>query len=120
MESANKLMDGATYYSNEVMRDATTGEITVLSQINGSKQITEISFIDGTKNDNSNNYNDIFNQMVSFFKPNESTFKSPNYDKADVVRFTRDKNYYYAFKKKNTPTIIISNYTIDEEYFGKE
>ena len=58
--------------------------------------------------------------MISFFKPNETSFKSPSYDKVEVVRFTRDKNYYYVFKKKNTPTIIISNYNIDEDYFGKQ
>lgn len=113
---ANKLFDGAAYYSNEKEEDKTTGEIKVLSQINGSKQITEISFINGSKNDFSKNYTEVYNQMVSFFD-NEKTFKSEKY-KTDVLKFSRDKNYYYVYKYNGIPVIVISNYKIDEDYFS--
>jgi hypothetical protein len=112
---ANKLFDGAARYSNE-KDDATKGEISVVSQINGSKQITEISFINGEKNDLSKNYTEVYNQMISFFD-NEKSFKSSKY-KTDVLKFTRDRNYYYAYKYNGIPIIVISNYKIDEDYFS--
>jgi hypothetical protein len=118
MESPNKLLDGATYYSNQPSKNSSTGEIAVLSQIAGSKQITEISFLNGTDNNYVNNYNDVYNQMVSFFN-NETNFKSPKYGNVDVIKFTRDKNFYYVYKNKNIPTIVIANYKIDEDYFGR-
>jgi hypothetical protein len=111
----NKLLEGATYYSNDKERDATKGEIRVLSLINGDKQITEIDFVSGSKNDYSKNYNDVYDQMVKFFN-NEKTFKSAKY-KTDVLKFSKDKIVYYVYKNNNTPTIVISNYKIDEEYF---
>lgn len=114
--TANPLMEGATYYSNEKLRDATKGEIGVLSLINGTKQITEISFTNGSKNDYSKNYTDVFNQMIKFFN-NEKAFKSERYNKVEVLKFSKDNIYYYVFKNKETPTIVISNYKIDEAYF---
>ncbi len=113
---ANALFDGAAYYSNEKDTDKTKGEIKVFSQINGPKQITEISFINGSKNDFSKNYNEVYNQMVSFFD-NEKAFKSIKY-KTDVLKFSKDKNYYYVYKNNGTPIIVISNYKIDEDYFS--
>jgi hypothetical protein len=113
----NPLLQGATYYSNQTDRTAGIGEIMVLSQINGAKQITEISFISGTKNSYSDNFDDVYKQMVNFFK-DERTFKSPLYN--DVNYFVRDKVYYYVFKVKDVPTIVISNYKLEEDYFGKK
>jgi hypothetical protein len=55
--------------------------------------------------------------MVNFFK-DERTFKSPKYN--DVNYFSRDKIYYYVFKVKDVPTIVVSNYKLDEDYFGKK
>ena len=112
----NKLFEGAAYYSNEKEEDKTKGEIKVLSQINGSKQITEISFMNGSKNDFSKNYTEVYNQMVSFFD-NEKAFKSEKY-KVDVLKFSRDKNFYYVYKYNGIPIIVISNYKIDEVYFS--
>ncbi|OFY84956.1 MAG: hypothetical protein A3F72_18410 [Bacteroidetes bacterium RIFCSPLOWO2_12_FULL_35_15] len=112
---ANKLFDGAAYYSNE-KEDKTKGEIRVLSQINGSKQITEISFVNGSKNDFSKNYTEVYNQIVSFFD-NEKAFKSSKY-KTDVLKFSKDRNYYYIYKINGIPTIVISNYKIEEDYFS--
>lgn len=113
----NPLLQGATYYSNQTDRTPGIGEIMVLSQINGSKQITEISFISGTKNSYSDNFDDVYKQMVNFFK-DERTFKSPKYN--DVNYFSKDKVYYYVFKVKDVPTIVVSNYKLDEDYFGKK
>jgi len=116
-KAQNPLMLGATYYSNETDRTPGTGEVMVLSQINGSKQITEVSFISGTKNNSLPNYEDVYKQMVNFFK-DEKGFKSPAY--GDVNYFERDKVYYYTFKVKDVPTIVVSNYKLDEDYFGKK
>jgi hypothetical protein len=113
----NPLMQGATYYSNEPDRKPDLGEVAVLSQINGSKKITEISFISGTKNNSSKNYDEVYKQMVNFFKE-ERTFKSPKYN--DVNYFVNDKVYYYTFKLKDTPVIVVSNYKLEEDYFGKK
>jgi hypothetical protein len=110
--AANKLLEGSTYYSNE--KDLSKGEIKVLSQINGPKQITEISFISGT-NDYSKNFNDVYNQMVAFFK-DERTFKSSRY-KSDIKMFAKDKVYYYTFENNKVPVIVVSNYKIDDDYF---
>jgi hypothetical protein len=116
-KAQNPLLTGATYYSNQTDRTPGIGEIMVLSQINGSKQITEIAFISGTKNSYSDNFDDVYKQMVNFFK-DERTFKSPKYN--DVNYFTRDKVYYYVFRVKDVPTIVVSNYKLDEDYFGKK
>jgi hypothetical protein len=113
----NPIMQGSTYYSNEADRTPGLGEVAVLSKIDGSKQITEISFINGTKNNSTANFDDVYKQMVNFFK-DERTFKSPKYN--DVNYFTKDKVYYYVFKVKDVPTIVVSNYKIDEDYFGKK
>ena len=113
----NPLLQGSTYYSNQTDRTPGIGEIMVLSQINGSKQITEISFISGTKNSYSDNFDDVYKQMVNFFK-DERTFKSPLYN--DVNYFVKDKVYYYVFKVKDVPTIVVSNYKLEEDYFGKK
>jgi len=110
----NKLLLGATYYSNNKDRDAAKGEISVLSHINVSKKVTEITFVSG-KNDYSKNFTDVHNQMISFFN-NETTFKSPKY-KIDVLQYIKDKTYYYVFTNNNIPTIVIANYKIDEDYF---
>lgn len=114
----NPLMNGSTFYSNETDRAPGIGEVAILSQINGSKQITEISFISGSKNNPSANFDDVYKQMVNFFK-DERTFKSPKYN-IDVNYFAKDKVYYYVYKDKGTPVIVISNYKIDEDYFGKK
>lgn len=113
---ANKLLEGAARYSNAKDEDKTKGEIRILSQINGSKKIIEISFINGSKNDYSKNYDEMYNQIVSFFD-NEKTFKSSKFD-TDVLKFSRDRNYYYTYKNNGTPIIVISNYKIDEAYFS--
>ncbi|HEX8517462.1 MAG TPA: hypothetical protein VF868_14795 [Bacteroidia bacterium] len=113
----NPLMNGSTYYSNQADRTEGAGEVAVLSLINGSKQITEISFITGTKMNVSANYDEVYKQMVSFFK-DERTFKSPLYN--DVNYFKRENVYYYVFKVKGVPTIVVSNYKLDEDYFGKK
>lgn len=113
--SGNKLMEGATYYSNEKSGDSTKGEIRVLSLISGSKQITEISFINGSPNDYTKNYNDVYNQMISFFD-DKRTFKSARY-KTDVLKCMKDKTYYYIYKNGSRPVIVVSDHKIDEDYF---
>jgi hypothetical protein len=116
-KAENSLMNGSTYYSNETDRTPDLGEVAVLSQINGTKKITEISFISGTKNNSSKNYDEVYKQMVNFFK-DEKSFKSPKYN--NVNYFVKDKVYYYTFKRKDTPVIVVSNYKLDEDYFGKK
>jgi hypothetical protein len=113
--TANPMMEGAFLYSNEKERDANKGEIDVLSLINDKKQIVEITFTTGSKNDYSKNYNDLVKQMTSFFN-NEKAFKSARY-KGEVLKFTKDKVYYYVFTDNKIPKIVIANYKIDEEYF---
>jgi len=110
----NKLLEGATFYSNNKEQDLSKGEIGVLSQINGSKKVIEITFVNG-KTDYSKNHTEVHNQMISFFN-SETTFKSPKY-KTDVLKYSKDKLYYYVFKNNNIPTIVIANYKIDEDYF---
>jgi hypothetical protein len=114
----NPLLQGSTYYSNQTDRTPGAGEVAVLSQINGSKQITEISFISGSKNDYSANFEDVYKQMVNFFK-DERQFKSAKYN-VDVNYFVKDKVYYYIYKLKDVPVIVVSNYKLDEEYFDKK
>ena len=116
-KAQNPLLQGAAYYSNEPDRTPGLGEVAVLSQIKGSKKITEVAFISGTKNNSLPNYEDVYKQMVNFFK-DERGFKSPVY--GDVNYFERDKAYYYTFKLKDVPMIVVSNYKLEEEYFGKK
>lgn len=111
----HKMLEGASYYSNESDRTPGIGEIAVISQITDKIQVTEISFINGTKNDYSKNYTEVYNQMVNFFK-DERTFKSGKYN-TNVGVFNRDKVYYYVYKNKEVPTIVVSNTKLDESYF---
>lgn len=111
----NKLMEGGTLYSNEKERDLGIAEINVLSVINGTKKITEISFLKGSKHDYTKNYGDLYAQMNSMLTKTAS-FQSKKY-KTEVATFTKDKVYYYAFKIKDVPYIVISNSKIEEEYF---
>jgi hypothetical protein len=111
----NKLMEGGTLYSNEKERDLGIAEINVISVINGTKKITEISFLKGSKHDYTKNYGDLHSQMnVQFTKT--ASFQSKRY-KTEVNTFTKDKVYYYAFKIKDVPYIVVANYKIEEEYF---
>ena len=116
-EADHKMLVGATYYSNQKEAPA-KGEIRVLSLINESEKITEISFIKGSDNDYSDNYKEVFKQMLAFFN-NESTFKSSKF-KTDVSMFAKDKMYYYAFIHNETPTIVISDRKMEADYFSKE
>lgn len=111
----NKLMEGGTLYSNEKERDLGIAEINVLSVINGTKKITEISFLKGSKHDYTKNYGDLHAQMNTMLTKTAS-FQSKKY-KTEVATFTKDKVYYYAFKIKDVPYIVISSYKIEEEYF---
>lgn len=117
-KAQNPLLKGATYYSNETDRTPDLGEVAILSQINGSKVITEFSFISGTKNNSGPNFDEVYKQMSNFFK-DERTFKSPVYN-VDVNYFVRDKVYYYIYKLKDTPVIVVANYKLEEDYFGKK
>jgi hypothetical protein len=117
-KATNPLLQGSTYYSNEPDRKPDLGEVAVLSQINGSKKITEISFISGSKNNSSGNFDEVYKQMVNFFK-DERTFKSPKYN-IDINYFAKDKTYYYIYKIKETAVIVVSNYKLEEDYFGKK
>ncbi|HEY0031512.1 MAG TPA: hypothetical protein VGC65_12180 [Bacteroidia bacterium] len=109
----NPLLVGAMHYSNE--KNPANGEIKVLSLINDSKKIAEIYFVNGTKSNYTNNYAEVFKQMVAFFD-NESSFKSTKYD-TNVTKFTKDKVHYYTYKIKEIPVIVVANYNIDEAYF---
>ncbi len=114
-KASNKLMDGGTLYSNQKDRDLGIAEINLLSVINETKKITEISFLKGSKYDYSKNYGDLFNQMNALFTKREK-FQSKRY-KTEVTTFTKDKVFYYAFKIKDIPYIVIANYKIEEAYF---
>src|ERR1700741_4316227 len=59
--NVNELMVGSTYYSNMFDKDPKEGEIRVLSQIKGAKSIVEISWINGSKNDWSKTYAEVYN-----------------------------------------------------------
>lgn len=109
----NPLLIGATSYSN--VKDPSGGEIKVLSLITDAKKITEIYFVNGSANNYSKNYTEVYNQMVSFFN-NETSFKSTKYN-VDVTKFTKDKVYYYVYKLKEIPVIVVADHKIDETYF---
>ena len=114
-KTTNKLMEGGTLYSNEKERDLGIAEINVISVINGTKKITEISFLKGSKHDYTKNYGDLHSQMNSMLTKTAS-FQSKKY-KTEVNTFTKDKVYYYAFKVNEVPYIVVANYKIEEEYF---
>lgn len=114
-KETNKLMEGATFYCNEKERELGNAEIDVLSVINGTKKITEITFQKGGKHDYAKNFGEIFNQMSSMLNKT-AAFQSKKY-KTEVNTFTKDKVYYYTYKVNDVPVIVISNYKIDEEYF---
>lgn len=111
----NPLLVGATYYSNS--DNKAEGEIAVLSNI-GEKNVTEITFKSGSKNSYNANYDDVYNQTVNFFKK-ETTVKSTRYPETNVTMFNKDGVYYYFYKFNNIPTIVVSNYKIDKDYFTK-
>jgi hypothetical protein len=111
----NKLMEGATFYCNEKERELGYAEIDVLSIINGTKKITEITFQKGGKHDYSKNFGEIYNQMSSILNKT-AAFQSKKY-KTEVTTFTKNQVYYYTYKLNDVPIIVISNYKIDEEYF---
>jgi len=111
----NKMMEGATFYCNEKERELGNAEIDVLSVINGGKKTIEISFLKGSKHDYTKNYGDLYSQMNSMFNKLPA-FQSKKY-KTEVSMFTKEKIYYYTYKIKDIPVIVISNYKIDEEYF---
>lgn len=114
-KTTNKLMEGATFYCNEKERELGYAEIHVLSIINGTKKITEISFLKGGKHDYAKNFGEIYNQMSSMLNKT-APFQSKKY-KTEVTTFTKNQVYYYTYKVNETPFIVISNYKIDEEYF---
>ncbi len=114
-KAKNKLMEGATFYCNEKERELGYAEIDVLSVINGTKKIVEISFLKGGKHDYAKNFGEIFNQMSSMLNKTAS-FQSKKY-KTEVNTFTKNQAYYYTYKVNDVPVIVISNYKIDEEYF---
>lgn len=109
----NNLLIGAMSYSNEKV--PSNGEIKVLSLINEKQKITEIYFVNRPKNDYSKNFTEVYNQMVSFFD-NQIVFKSAKYN-VDVTKFTKDKVFYYVYKLKEIPVIVVSNMKLDETYF---
>lgn len=111
----NKLMESATFYCNEKERELGFAEIHVLSVINGTKKIVEISFLKGGKHDYTKNFGEIFNQMSSMLNKTAS-FQSKKY-KTEVNTFTKNQVYYYTYKVNDVPVIVVSNYKIDEEYF---
>jgi hypothetical protein len=114
-KAKNKLLEGAAFYCNEKERELGNAEIDILSTINGTKKVTEISFLKGAKHDYGQTYGDIYRQMGSFFNKT-AAFQSKKY-KTEVTTFTKDKVYYYTYKVNDIPVIVISNYKIDEEYF---
>ncbi|CAN5437011.1 hypothetical protein BH10BAC1_BH10BAC1_00630 [soil metagenome] len=109
----NNLLIGAMSYSNE--KTPANGEIKVLSLIKEKEQITEIYFVNGPKNDYSKNFTEVYNQMVSFFD-NQTSFKSTKYN-VDVTKFTKDKVYYYVYKLKEIPVIVVANMKLEDTYF---
>ncbi|MEO6902308.1 MAG: hypothetical protein ABI315_04045 [Bacteroidia bacterium] len=113
-DSDEDILEGCTYYSNE-KEPANPGEIRVRSLIEPKKKITEISFIKGLKNDYTNNYIDVYKQMVSFFN-NGNTFKSNKF-KTDVNVFVKNGIYYYAYTKYESAYILISDRDLEKIYF---
>ena len=114
-KTKNKLMEGATFYCNEKERELGYAEIHVLSIINGTKKIVEITFLKGGKHDYAKNFGEIYNQMSSMLNKT-AAFQSKKY-KTEVSTFTKNQVYYYTYKVNDIPVIVISNYKIDEEYF---
>ena len=111
----NKLMEGATYYCNEKERELGFAEIHVLSLINGTKKVVEISFLKGGKHYYTKNFGEIYNQMTSMLNKTAS-FQSKKYN-TEVTTFTKNQIYYYTYKVNELPVIVISSYKIDVEYF---
>lgn len=114
-KSTNAIMQGGTFYCNEKERELGYAEIDVISQITGTKKITEITFLKGGKHDYTKNFGEIYNQMTSVLNKT-AAFQSKKY-KVEVSTFTKDKIYYYTYKVNDVPVIVIANYKIDEEYF---
>ena len=90
----NKLMEGATFYCNEKERELGYAEIDVLSLINGTKKVVEISFKKGGKHDYAKNFGEIFNQMSSMLNKT-APFQSKKYN-TEVSTFTKNQIYYYS------------------------
>lgn len=112
--SDGDFLSGSTFYSNH--RDsANSGDIRVRSLIESNKKITEIAFIKGFYNDYTNNYKDIYKQMVSFFKDTH-TFKSAKF-KTDISLFMKKGIYYYAYTKGESAYILISDRDLEKVYF---
>lgn len=109
----NMLLKGACAYSNE--QNKAKGEIKVLSLITDKQQITEIYFVNGSEESYLKNFTEVYNQMVSFFD-NQTSFKSAKYN-VDVTKFTKDKVFYYVYKIKEMPVIVVANTKLDETYF---
>ena len=114
-KTTNKLMEGATFYCNEKERELGNAEIDVLSVMNGSNKIVEITFRKGSKHDYAKNYGDLYTQMNSIFNKLPA-FQSKKYN-TEVSMFLKEKVYYYTYKVNDVPVIVISNYKIEEEYF---
>lgn len=108
---SNKLLSGAMLYSNKSTVNPNSGEITVLSLITDKLKITEITF----SQEYFNLYNDIFKQMVNFFR-NQQSFKNEKY-KTDVAKFNKDGLFYYAYKNGEIPVIVVSDKKLEETYF---
>ncbi len=113
--ASNKLMEGATFYCNEKERELGNAEIDILSIINGTKKVVEITFKKGNKHDYTKNYGEIYNQMLSVLNKTAS-IQSKKY-KTEVTTFTKNGIYYYTYKVNEVPVIVVSSYKIDEEYF---
>lgn len=112
--SDGDFLAGSTFYSNH--RDsASSGDIRVRSLIESNKKITEIAFIQGFDNDYTNNYKEIYKQMVSFFNDTH-TFKSAKF-KTDISLFMKNGIYYYAYTKDESAYILISNSDLEKVYF---
>ena len=109
----NMLLKGACAYSNE--QNKAKGEIKVLSLITDKQKITEIYFVNGSEEGYLKNFTEVYNQMVSFFD-NQTSFKSAKYN-VDVTKFTKDKVFYYVYKIKEMPVIVVANTKLDETYF---
>lgn len=108
---ANMILSGAMLYSNKSTVNPNSGEIKVLSLITDKAKITEVTF----SNEYFNLYNDIFKQMVNFFR-NQQSFKNEKY-KTDVAKFDRDGFFYYVYKQGEIPVIVVSDKKLEETYF---
>jgi hypothetical protein len=115
----NAMLAGASSYSNE--QNTANGEIKVLSLITDKQKITEITFINGPKNDWSKNFTEVYNQMVSFFN-NQTSFKTSKFNsneikETEVTKFSKDNNYYYVYKLKGNMMIVVSDKKLEDTYF---